>query len=108
MILDFYGETGTLSFIYIVYYSRMWAHQQKGRDPLRTASHDCARERKSQQKSVLYNYIQPQCIYIASNYVFLFTSTTEGGERLCFHTCLSVCLSVSRISQKVVDGFVRN
>ena len=37
-----------------------------------------------------------------------FTSITEGGWRICFHPCLSVCPAVSRISQKVIDGFGRN
>ena len=36
---------------------------------------------------------------LIQNFIF-FTSATIGGRRLC----LSVCLSVYRISQKVVDG----
>ena len=30
------------------------------------------------------------------------------GRMLCIHPCLSVCLSVSRITQKVMDRFERN
>jgi len=34
------------------------------------------------------------------------TRATEGGQRLCFNAvCLSVCLSVSRTSQKVMEAF---
>ena len=38
----------------------------------------------------------------------LVTSATEGGWRLRIHPCLCVCLSVSRMSQKVMDRFGQN
>ena len=42
--------------------------------------------------------------------IFISTSATEGGRKLYFHPCLSVCLwlFVCSISQKVVDGFGLN
>ena len=61
----------------------------------------------------LHNAIQgfylPRWRHVASSIVNVeevMTFATEGGRRICFHPFLSV--SVSRISQKVVDGFRLN
>jgi len=37
----------------------------------------------------------------------IFTSITEGGQRLCFHPCLSVCLFVCRRDISKVNGRIR-
>ena len=44
----------------------------------------------------------------ACMHVRLLPPPPKYGWRLCFHPFLFVCLSVSRISQNVVDGFGRN
>ena len=50
------------------------------------------------------NFCSRTEIHIPQN-IFYDVITSDKGGGICFCPCLSVCLSVSKITQKRVDGF---